>query len=194
MCCWLWFCGRQTAVTGAFSRRQPLQYPLTMDRGRVLTSAGTAQKKMPADQSSRDPADQLSSVADQDASDTVGFGIGLGIGLETPLIDSLLERLLRRKQALMAAAAAAYPAWGGAGAGYYPNALAPGVYPFGGGVGLGPSWARPPSYPAAVYPFVPPINPYGGFGGFGGGGWGGGGGFNPLFDFDNDFSWKNNPK
>lgn len=134
-------------------------------------------------------------AVDQEGSDTV-LNFGLGIGLETPLIDSLLDRLIRRKQLLLATAAAGYPStigWGGTGVGvgppgYYPNPAAA-VYPYaGGGVGI-PWGARPQAYP---YPFVPPVNAFGGgWGGGGGvGGWGVSG-FNPLFDFDNDFTWRN---
>lgn len=141
---------------------------------------------------------------DQEGSDTLGVNFGVGIGLvDTPLIDSLLERLLRRKQLLMAAAAAYAPGWGAVGsAGYYPNSAA--VFPYagpgvlggsGGGGGGGVSWNRPATYP---YPsFVPPpINPFSGFGGggVGGFGWGFGGigsGFNPLFDYD-DFGFRGN--
>lgn len=183
MCWWLLLCERQTAGN-ALSPRRPT-FPEQPDRRWQSSGVGRA------------PAKATGEPQDQDASDTIGFGIGLGVGLETPLIDSLLERLLRRKQILMAAAAAAaaasaYPGaggWGSTGAGYYPGAL----YPFGGGGGvLANPWNRP-AYPS-VYPFVPPIGPFGGGAG-NAGGWGPfDGGFNPLFGFDNDFAWKNNPK
>jgi len=140
----------------------------------------------------------------------VGINFGVGLGFDTPLIDSLLERLLRRKQFLQLAATAAAAGWGSSGAGFYANPAAA-MFPYAGGVfggavgggsvfgGGGGPWNRPTAYP---YPtFVPPaVNPYGGGGGgwtggsFGGpfGGGGGGGGFNQLFDFDNDFVWRNN--
>lgn len=170
----------------------PLQTALT--KGRVL---GQSQQKQPAPQDGQ--------PVDQEGSDTLGVNFGVGIGLaDTPLIDSLLERLLRRKQLLLATAAAYSPGWGAVGGvGYYPNQ--PAVFPYAGpGVigGGGVPWNRPAAYP---YPaLVPPsINPFGGIGGFGGfsggaggSGWGGafggfGGGFTPLFDYD-DFGFRGN--
>lgn len=196
----MWFSTLSSAFSSSGGGYQ-LQYRRPVDQLHAAFGRGRAasQQKKPAAVTDGQPEDQ-------DTSDTIGFNLGLGFGLqESPLIDSLLERLLRRKQALMVAAAAAaangypVPGWAGAGgAGYYPNPAA--VFPYAGGaaVGGGP-WNRPAAFP---YPFVPPVNAFGGVGGWGGGGWGGGvggwgagggggGGFNPLFDFDNDFGWKN---
>ncbi|KAL5239928.1 hypothetical protein ACI65C_007338 [Semiaphis heraclei] len=226
VCLWLcsgWCCGAPAASLLPPHRRpaivdpQPTSRVATLQpiRSRGFAAQQQQQRKFAAAGTTVSVAPEDSGQpVDQDAADTVGFNFGLGIGLDTPLIDSLLERLLRRKQLLMAAAAAAYPGagnWGVAGGGsggYFPGPAV--VFPYsgaGGGVGGGGSgilpWNRPAAYP---FPFVPSLNPFGsggngvgggGWGGFGsngigGGGWGSGwGGFNPLFDFD-DFGWKNN--
>ncbi|XP_025200782.1 ATP-dependent RNA helicase DED1-like [Melanaphis sacchari] len=201
---------------------EPHSMPLvdTLYHGRSRVFASRQQQKKSASSATtvsvQAPGDSGQQTdGDQDAADTIGFNIGLGFGLETPLLDSLLERLLRRKQLLLAAASAAYPgaaSWGVAGGGsggYFPGPTV--VFPYaggGGGGGMGGGggvlpWNRPAAYP---FPIVPSLNPFGGGGGVGGGGWGGfgsggigGGGwgsgwgsFNPLFDYDNDFGWKNN--
>lgn len=94
-------------------------------------------------------------------------------------------------------------AGGGLGVGLGGGGGLGGIGGGGGGLGGGGGfpWNRPSAYPVPVP--VPAVNPYGGGGGwgsFGNGGLGGGGGgwgtfgsgFNPLFDYDNDFGFKNN--